>query len=51
MINQAFLNSHFCKKISKVLEMSVKLKFQYERFEKKQCFVLMVLNWDHICFC
>ena len=54
--NQAFLNSHFCKKsveiakftkkkhgkptllslIAKhVFEMSVKLKFQCERFEKK----------------
>ena len=28
-----------------VLEMSVKLKFQCECFEKEQCFALMVLNW------
>ena len=33
-----------------VLEMSVKLIFQYERFEKKHCFALMVLNSFLICF-
>ena len=27
-----------------VLEMSVKLKFQCERFEKKHCFAVVVLN-------
>ena len=33
-----------------VLEMSIKLKFQCKRFEKKQCFALMLLNWFPICF-
>ena len=33
-----------------VLEMSIKLKFQCERFEKKQCLALVVLNWFPICF-
>ena len=33
-----------------VLEMSIKLRFQCERFKKKQCFALMVLNWFPICF-
>ena len=33
-----------------VLAMSAKLKFQCERFEKKQCFALMVLNWFPIRF-
>ena len=33
-----------------VLEMSVKLKFQCARFEKKHCFALVVLNWFTICF-
>ena len=33
-----------------VLEMSVKLKFQCIRFEKKHCFALVVLNWFPICF-
>ena len=28
-----------------VLEMSIKLKFQCEHFEKKQRFALVVLNW------
>ena len=28
-----------------VLEMSIKLKFQCERFENKHCFALVVLNW------
>ena len=27
-----------------------KEQFQCERFEKKQCFALMVLNWFSICF-
>ena len=34
-----------------VLEISIKLKFQCERFEKKQCFAVMVLNWFSFCFC
>ena len=33
-----------------VLEMSIKLKFQCERFEKKQYFALMILNLFPICF-
>ena len=28
-----------------MLEMSVKLKFECIRFEKKNCFALVVLNW------
>ena len=32
------------------LQMSVKLKFQCVRFEKKHCFTLVVLNWFPICF-
>ena len=33
-----------------VLEMSVKLKFQCVRFEKKHCFALLVFNCFLICF-
>ena len=33
-----------------VPEMSVKLKFQIARFEKKHCFALVVLNWFPIRF-
>ena len=33
-----------------VLEMSVKLKFQCVRFEKKHRFALVVSNWFPICF-
>ena len=33
-----------------VLEMSAKLKFKCERFKKKQCFALVVLNGFPICF-
>ena len=28
-----------------MLELSVKLKFQLVRFEKKHCFAVVVLNW------
>ena len=30
--------------------LSVKLKFQCIRFEKKHCFTVVVLNWFSICF-
>ena len=37
-------------KAKHLLEMSIKLKLQCERFEKNHCFALMVLNWFPICF-
>ena len=33
-----------------VLEMSVKLKFQCVRSEKKHCFAVVVLSWFPACF-
>ena len=39
-----------CGEVTPPPRMSVKLSFPLVRFEKKHCFVLVVLNWFPVCF-